>query len=171
MSASLSYVMPDVEPGDEIFVYIPHGFNTTPLICRAYKVWRREKGSMFDMVEAMMPDGKVTSSLRHINDPALPQNENFRRAGSWDLCALAKKQKALNERVEILEAQIAKLLTDRKECDPEVDLASLTRNQLLNLADEHGIKIHEQPYVTKADLVQKLTEAGVTINGAVGSPA
>ena len=103
-----TFVMPPVDPGDEVLWFPLADRNKPPHIA----VVRANYHQQIE-VTTRGPVGQEYDSVRHVDDPKLILNTNYRKFGAWDYTdgakAKMKKEKALDERLTKLEKAVEEL--------------------------------------------------------------
>ena len=103
-----TFVMPPVDPGDEVLWFPLADRNKPPHIA----VVRANYHQQIE-VTTRGPVGQEYDSVRHVDDPKLILNTNYRKFGAWDYTdgakAKMKKEKDLDERLTKLEKAVEEL--------------------------------------------------------------
>ena len=103
-----TFVMPSVDPGDEVLWFPLADRNKPPHIA----VVRANYHQQIE-VTTRGPVGQEYDSVRHVDDPKLILNTNYRKFGAWDYTdgakAKMKKEKDLDERLTKLEKAVEEL--------------------------------------------------------------
>ena len=103
-----TFVMPPVDPGDEVLWFPLADRNKPPHIA----VVRANYHQQIE-VTTRGPVGQEYDSVRHVDDPKLILNTNYRKFGAWDYTdgakAKTKKDKDLDERLTKLEKAVEEL--------------------------------------------------------------
>ena len=103
-----TFVMPSVDPGDEVLWFPLADRNKPPHIA----VVRANYHQQIE-VTTRGPVGQEYDSVRHVDDPKLILNTNYRKFGAWDYTdgtkAKMKKDKDLDERLTKLEKAVEEL--------------------------------------------------------------
>ena len=103
-----TFVMPPVDPGDEVLWFPLADRNKPPHIA----VVRANYHQQIE-VTTRGPVGQEYDSVRHVDDPKLILNTNYRKFGAWDYTdgakAKMKKEKDLDERLSKLEKAVEEL--------------------------------------------------------------
>ena len=116
-----TFVMPPVDPGDEVLWFPLADRNKPPHIA----VVRANYHQQIE-VTTRGPVGQEYDSVRHVDDPKLILNTNYRKFGAWDYTdgakAKMKKDKDLDERLTKLEKAVEELSGKRpKKSVEELD--------------------------------------------------
>jgi hypothetical protein len=108
------FVMPPVDPGDEVLWFPIADRNKPPHIA----VVRANYHQQIE-VTTRGPVGQEYDSVRHVDDPKLILNPNYRKFGAWDYTdgakAKMKKEKDLDDRIARLEKAVEELSSSRKQ--------------------------------------------------------
>lgn len=101
---------PPVTEGLQVYYY-KSGRRSDSRPQAAYIIQNKMGRSLSLKIQAGMDGGSVRTSVRHVDDPVLADNPHQRAYGAWDYTDEWKQAREDRKRIEVLEEQVADLLT------------------------------------------------------------
>lgn len=101
---TLAYHMPRADIGDIVVWYCEGDTNQTPTAGRVVEVCEKSIGIRIEGVNGAT---SLKSSVSHVTDPRLIDNEHIRRFGAWDYSPMMKRIMDLTDRVKFLEELVS----------------------------------------------------------------
>ena len=110
---AIKFEMPQVLQGTAVFFY-PFHDQGQPRLSWVVRISRTGRNLMLRTA-----DGKIMEGVRHVDDPKLEWNNDFRENGSWDFSdewkRLEKEHKDIEARIAALEHTAAKTVSRRRK--------------------------------------------------------